>query len=51
MPRRLEEKFLEIRDEKNPGFLTELIIWEPIGPLGARAIGEALKEVNYVHVK
>jgi hypothetical protein len=34
-------------DEKNPGFLTELIIWEPIGPLGARALGESLREITY----
>ena len=51
MPRRMIEKFNEIRDEKNPGTLTDLIIWEPIGPLGARAMGEALKEVKYEHLK
>ena len=25
MPKKLEDKFLEIRDEKNPGFLTEIM--------------------------
>ena len=51
MPRKMVEKFNEIRDEKNPGMLSDVIIWEPIGPLGARAMGEALKEVKYEHVK
>lgn len=26
MPKVLEEKFLEIRDDKNPGFLTEIML-------------------------
>lgn len=43
MPSKLEEKFAEIRDEKNPGKLTELIIWENIGGSGMRAIMDALR--------
>jgi Ran GTPase-activating protein (RanGAP) involved in mRNA processing and transport len=47
MPRKLEEKFMEIRDEKNPGTLSDLVVWDEIGPLGVRAIADALKDVQY----
>lgn len=47
MPRKLEEKFLEIRDDKNPGKLTELILWEEAGPAGIRSIMDALRETQY----
>ena len=51
MPRKLEETFLEIRDEKNPGRLGELILWEEVGPSGVRAIMDALRETEYPHIK
>lgn len=47
MPRKLEEKFMEIRDEKNPGTLSDLVVWDEIGPLGVRAISDALKDTQY----
>jgi len=30
MPKAVEEKFMEIRDDKNPGIFSELTIFEPI---------------------
>lgn len=51
MPKKLEEKFAEIRDEKNPGKLTDIIIWEPIGSSGVRALANALRDVEYKHTR
>jgi hypothetical protein len=51
MPRRLVEKFEEIRDEKNPGRLTEVILWEHMGPMGVKALFDSLREQNYEFVK
>ena len=51
IPRKLEEKFLEIRDEKSPGTLSDIVIWDPIGPLGIRAIADALKDTQYPHLR
>jgi len=51
MPKPLEEKFLEIRDEKNPGFLTEFVYWDVMEPEGIRALADALRDTNYVHLK
>jgi Leucine Rich repeat len=51
MPKNLEEKFIEIRDEKNPGYLTEVVFWEYIGPDGIRALADALRDTKYMHVK
>ena len=47
MPRKLAEKFLVLRDEKNPSDLTELAIWEEMGAEGVRALADALKEFEY----
>ena len=47
MPRKLAEKFLSIRDEKNPGDLNELNIWEEMGAEGMRCLADALKEFDY----
>ena len=51
IPKKLEEKFLEIRDEKSPGVLSDIVIWDEIGPLGVRAIAEALKDTQYPHLR
>jgi hypothetical protein len=51
MPKQLEEKFLEIRDEKNPGFLTELVFWDVLEPEGLRALADALRDTTYTHLK
>ena len=51
MPKKLEEKFLSIRDEKNPSFLTELVIWDNVGVLVLRAIADALRDTQYQHVQ
>ena len=51
IPRRLLEKFDEIRDEKNPGKLTEVILWEYVGGMGIKAIFDSLKELDYPHTK
>lgn len=51
IPRKLEEKFSEIRDEKNPGILSDIVVWDEIGPLGVRAIAEALKDTQYPHLR
>ena len=51
MPKQLEEKFLEIRDEKNPGFLTEFIYWDVLEPEGIRALADALRDTTYTHLK
>lgn len=47
MPRKLAEKFLSIRDEKNPSDLTELAVWEEMGAEGMRALAEALRDFEY----
>jgi len=47
LPPKLEEKFSEIRDEKNPGKLTDLVIYEPVGSVGARAIMQAMRVSRY----
>lgn len=47
MPKSMEEKFLELRDEKEPGDLTEVIMWENVGSPGARALADALRETEY----
>ena len=51
MPKSLEEKFVDIRDEKDPKFLTEVVFWEYIGPDGIRALADALRDTNYVHLR
>ena len=51
MPKQLEEKFLEIREEKNPGFLTEVVFWEYLGPDGMRALADALRDTTYMHLR
>lgn len=51
MPKFLEDKFFEIRDEKNPGFLTELVFWEFLGADGTRALADALRDTNYMHLR
>ena len=51
IPKKVEEKFFEIRDEKNPGVLSDIVIWDEIGPLGVRAISEALKDTQYQHLR
>ncbi|OMJ68997.1 hypothetical protein SteCoe_33405 [Stentor coeruleus] len=51
MPKKLEEKFLEIRDEKNPGFLTEVVFWEYMGPDAIRALADALRDTSYPHLR
>jgi hypothetical protein len=51
MPRRMHEIFDEIRDEKNPGKLKEVILWEHIGGMGVKALFDAIREMNYEHVK
>lgn len=47
IPPKLEEKFSEIRDEKNPGKLTDLVIYDPVGPIGARVIMQSLRQTRY----
>jgi Leucine Rich repeat len=47
MPKKLAEKFVVIRDEKNPSDLNELVIWEEVGAEGMRALADALKDLNY----
>ena len=51
MPRKLAEKFLLLRDEKSPGDLTELSVWEEMGSEGMRALADALKEFEYKCLK
>ena len=51
MPKKLEEKFSEIRDEKNPGILSDLVLWESIGPAGIKAISDALRDSEYKHLR
>lgn len=51
LPKKLEEKFLSIRDEKNPGFLTELVIFENVGILVLKAIADALRDTTYHHLR
>jgi len=46
---KLNEKFAECRDEG--GDLNEIHLWEEIGWSGLRALSDALKEINYVHVR
>lgn len=47
MPRKLAEKFLVLRDEKNPADLNELAVWEEMGAEGMRALAESLREFDY----
>lgn len=51
MPRKLAEKFLVLRDEKNPSNLTELAIWEEMGGEGVSALADALKAFDYKFLK
>lgn len=51
MPRKLVEKFIILRDEKTPGNLEELALWDDIGPEGMKCLADALKEYDYKYLK
>lgn len=51
MPKLMMEKFADLRDEKNPKNLNEVILWEDVGPEGISALFHAIRSISYKYVR
>jgi hypothetical protein len=51
LPKRIEERFIEINVDKTAENLFDMIIWEPVGSQGVRAMVDALKDGPYEHLR
>lgn len=47
MPKKLEERFAELRNGKIVASLTELIVWDDVGPEGMRVLADTLRDLDY----
>ena len=47
MPKKLEERFIELRAEKIVSSLTDLILWDDVGPEGIRVLADTLRDMDY----
>jgi hypothetical protein len=47
MPKKLEERFAELRNGKIVTSFTELIVWDDVGPEGMRVLADTLRDLDY----
>lgn len=47
MPKKLEERFAELRNGKIVSSLTDLIVWDDVGPEGMRVLADTLRDLDY----